>query len=232
VNWLAQESISRSQSLRPALVDLQSRVWFNPEISSRNYLVPGSVAIILMLIGALLTALVVAREWERGTMEALLATPIGVTELLIGKLAPYFTLGMISMLISVATAVFIFGVPFRGSFVILTLLSALFMLAALGQGLFISTITRNQLVAGQLSVMTAFLPAFYFSNFVFEIGSMPPALRIVSYVIPARYYISSLQTLFLAGNIPSVIIPDAIGIAAIAGAFFVLTGLTTRRRLD
>ena len=231
-NWLMQESISRGQALQPALVDLQPRVWFNPEISSRHYLVPGSVAIILMLIGALLTALVVAREWERGTMEALLATPIGVTELLIGKLAPYFALGMTSMAISVATAVFVFGVPFRGSFFILTLLSALFMLAALGQGLFISTITRNQLLAGQLSVMSAFLPAFYFSNFVFEIASMPLPLRLVSYVIPAKYYISSLQTLFLAGNIPSIIIADALGIAAIAGVFFILTALTTRRRLD
>ena len=231
-NWLMQESISRGQALQPTLVDLQPRVWFNPEISSRNYLVPGSVAIILMLIGALLTALVVAREWERGTMEALLATPIGVTELLIGKLAPYFALGMTSMAISVATAVFVFGVPFRGSFFILTLLSALFMLAALGQGLFISTITRNQLLAGQLSVMSAFLPAFYFSNFVFEIASMPLPLRLVSYVIPAKYYISSLQTLFLAGNIPSIIIADALGIAAIAGVFFILTALTTRRRLD
>ncbi len=231
-NWLMQESISRGQALQPALVDLQPRVWFNPEISSRNYLVPGSVAIILMLIGALLTALVVAREWERGTMEALLATPIGVTELLIGKLTPYFVLGMISMAISVATAVFVFGVPFRGSFLILALLSALFMLAALGQGLFISTIARNQLLAGQLSVMSAFLPAFYFSNFVFEIGSMPLPLRLVSYFIPAKYYISSLQTLFLAGNIPSVLIPDAFGIAAITGFFFVLTALTTKRRLD
>ena len=231
-NWLMQESISRGQALQPALVDLQPRVWFNPEISSRHYLVPGSVAIILMLIGALLTALVVAREWERGTMEALLATPIGVTELLIGKLAPYFALGMTSMAISVATAVFVFGVPFRGSFFILTLLSALFMLAALGQGLFISTITRNQLLAGQLSVMSAFLPAFYFSNFVFEIASMPLPLRLVSYVIPAKYYISSLQTLFLAGNIPIIIIADALGIAAIAGVFFILTALTTRRRLD
>lgn len=232
LNWLTQESISRGQALQPILVDLQPRVWFNPEISSRNYLVPGSIAIILMLIGALLTALVVAREWERGTMEALLATPISVSELLIGKLAPYFALGMISMFISVAAAVFVFGVPFRGSFVILALLSALFMLAALGQGLLISTVTRNQLVAGQLSVMSAFLPAFYFSDFVFEVASMPPALQLVSYVIPAKYYISSLQTLFLAGNIPSVIIPDAIGIAAIAGVFFILTALATRRRLD
>lgn len=232
VNWLTQESISRSQPLLPALVTAQSQVWFNPEISSRNYLVPGSVAIILMLIGSLLTALVVAREWERGTMEALLATPIGITELLVGKLAPYFALGMISMIISVTTAVLLFDVPFRGSFLLLSLLSALFMLAALGQGLFISTVTRNQLVAAQASIMSAFLPAFYFSNFVFEIDSMPQPLQLVSYAVPARYYVSSLQTLFLAGNIESVIVADLFGLSLIAVVFIVLTAITTRTRLD
>jgi drug efflux transport system permease protein len=231
-NWLTQESISRSQPLPAAIVTAQPRIWFNPEVSSRNYLVPGSVAIILMLIGSLLTALVIAREWERGTMEALLATPVRITELLIGKLAPYFVLGMISMVISVATAVFVFGVPFRGSFFLLSLLSALFMLAALGQGLFISTITRNQLVAAQISIMSAFLPAFYFSNFVFEIDSMPWPLQLVSYAVPARYYVSSLQTLFLTGNVPQVIFADAAGLTLIAAAFIVLTALKTRTRLD
>ncbi|MFV2002335.1 MAG: ABC transporter permease, partial [Paracoccaceae bacterium] len=153
-------------------------------------------------------------------------------ELLIGKLVPYFVLGMISMVISVATAIFIFGVPFRGSFLTLGLLSALFMWAALGQGLLISTVTRNQLMAAQVSMMSAFLPAFYFSNFVFEIDAMPLALRLISYVVPARYYISSLQTLFLAGDVPSVIIPDILGLTVIAGGFFILTVLTTRTRLD
>lgn len=231
-NWLQQESISRSLPLLPALVNVEPQMWFNREVSSRNYLVPGSVAIILMLIGALLTALVVAREWERGTMEALLATPIGIVELLIGKLAPYFALGMISMLISTLTAVFLFGVPFRGSVILLGLVSALFMLAALGQGLFISTLARNQLVAAQVSIMSAFLPAFYFSNFVFEIDSMPFALQLVSYAVPARYYVSSLQTLFLAGDVPSVIFADIAGLIAIAGGFILLTAVTTRTRLD
>ena len=231
-NWLQQESISRSLPLLPALVNVEPQMWFNREVSSRNYLVPGSVAIILMLIGALLTALVVAREWERGTMEALLATPIGIVELLIGKLAPYFVLGMISMLISTLTAVFLFGVPFRGSVILLGLVSALFMLAALGQGLFISTLAHNQLVAAQVSIMSAFLPAFYFSNFVFEIDSMPFALQLVSYAVPARYYVSSLQTLFLAGDVPSVIFADIAGLITIAGGFILLTAVTTRTRLD
>lgn len=231
-NWLEQESISLGQTLIPAAVELQSQVWFNPQISSRNYLVPGSVAIILTLIGALLTALVVAREWERGTMEALLATPIGIVEILVGKLVPYFLLGMGSLVLSAATAVFLFAVPFRGSFVFLTLVSAIFMLGALGQGLLISTLTRNQLVAAQVSVLSAFLPAFYFSNFVFEVDSMPWPLQLVSYVIPARYFVSTLQTLFLAGDIWSVILPDLFGLTVIAAALFVLTALTTKTRLE
>lgn len=231
-NWLQQESISRGQPLLPAAVGLQPQVWFNPEISSRNYLVPGSVAIILTLTGALLTALVVAREWERGTMEALLATPVGIIELLVGKLVPYFLLGMLSMMLSVATAVFLFGVPFRGSFVLLALVSAVFMWAALGQGLLISTVTRNQLVAAQASILSAFLPAFYFSSFVFEVDSMPWPLQLISYALPARYYVSTLQTLFLAGDITSVIMRDLLAIAAIAIGFFVLTAFTTRTRLE
>lgn len=231
-NWLEQESLSHGQDLLPAAVSLEPRVWFNAEVSSRNYLVPGSVAIILTLIGALLTALVIAREWERGTMEALLATPMGIVELLIGKLVPYFLLGMGSMVLSTLTAVILFDVPFRGSFAPLVLASALFMWAALGQGLLISTLTRNQLVAAQVSIMSAFLPAFYFSNFVFESDSMPWPLQLVSYFVPARYFVSTLQTLFLAGDIWSVILPDLLGLTAIAGVFFALTALSTRTRLE
>lgn len=231
-NWLEQESVGRAQPLLPTAVELQPQVWFNPEASSRHYLVPGSIAIILTMIGALLTALVIAREWERGTMEALLATPIEIPELLVGKLVPYFLLGMGSMALSVATAVLLFGVPFRGSFALLTLVSAVFLLAALGQGLLISTVTRNQLVAAQVSILSAFLPAFYFSNFVFEIDSMPWALQLISYAVPARYFVSTLQTLFLAGDIWSVILPDLLGLAAIATGFFTLTAITTRKRLE
>jgi ABC-2 type transport system permease protein len=231
-NWLRQESISVGENLLPAAVDLEPQLWFNPEVSSRNYLVPGSVAMILTLIGALLTALVVAREWERGTMEALLATPLGIIELLIGKLVPYFLLGMGSMVLSVATAIVLFGVPFRGSFLTLALISVVFMWAALGQGLLISTVTRSQLVAAQASILSAFMPAFYFSNFVFEIGSMPWPLRLVSYAVPARYYVSSLQTLFLAGDVPDVILADLLGLVAIAVCFTALTALKTRTRLE
>jgi len=231
-NWLAGESISRGQPLLPLPVTVEPQFWYNAELASRNSLIPGSMAIILTLIGALLTALVIAREWERGTMEALLATPIGTLELMLGKVVPYFLLGIGSMVLSTLVAVWLFDVPFRGSFLMLGLISAVFMLAALGQGMLISTITRNQLVAAQASILSAFLPAFYFSDFVFEIDSMPWALQMIAYAVPAKYYISSLQTLFLTGDVNAVLLPDLAALSAIAAGFFLLTALTTRMRLD
>jgi ABC-2 type transport system permease protein len=230
-NWLAQEAIARGERLTFP-ISVVPRVWFNPEISSHHYLVPGSIAIILMLIGALLTALVVAREWERGTMEALLATPIGIIDLIIGKLVPYFMLGMITMALATGTALFLFGVPFRGSFLVLALMSAVFLTTALAQGLLISTLARNQLVAAQSTLISAFLPSFFLSGFVFEIAGMPLPLQIISYAVPARYFVAGLQTLFLAGNVWSVIWPNLAGMVIIAAVYITLTALKTKTRLD
>lgn len=230
-NWLGQEAIARGDKLVVPL-SVEPRVWFNPEVSSHHYLVPGSIAIILMLIGALLTALVVAREWERGTMEALLATPVGILGLLVGKLVPYFLLGMITMSLATATALFLFGVPFRGSFAVLGLMSSVFLVTALGQGLLISTLTRNQLVAAQITLISAFLPSFFLSGFVFEIAGMPPILQLVSFAVPARYFVASLQTLFLAGDVWGVLWPNLAGMAAIATVYIGLTSLSTKTRLD
>ena len=176
-NWLQQEVVSASSlAVRPAaapLVVAQPRYWFNPEINSRNFLVPGAVVIIMTLIGTLLTALVVAREWERGTMEALLATPISRAEFLLGKFIPYFVLGMIAMGLAVAAAVFLFGVPFRGSVAALLLVSAAYLATMLPLGLLISTVTGNQFAASQAALVAAFLPALLLSGFIFEIDSMP-----------------------------------------------------------
>jgi ABC-2 type transport system permease protein len=230
-NWLLQEAISTG-GRASALVTVVPRVWFNPAILSHHYLVPGSIAIILMLIGALLTALVVAREWERGTMEALLATPIGIVELLAGKLVPYFVLGMITVALATSTAVFLFGVPFRGSFWLLGVFSAVFLCTALAQGLLISTMTQNQLVAAQVTLVTAFLPGVYLSGFIFEISGMPLPLRLISYAVPARYFVAGIQTLFLAGDVWSVIGP---ALSAMALIFAILVGFaafTTKVRLD
>lgn len=230
-NWLGQEAIARGDKLAVPL-SVEPRVWFNPEVSSHHYLVPGSIAIILMLIGALLTALVVAREWERGTMEALLATPVGILGLLVGKLVPYFILGMITMSLATGTALFLFGVPFRGSFAVLGLMSSVFLITALGQGLLISTLTRNQLVAAQITLISAFLPSFFLSGFVFEIAGMPPILQLVSFAVPARYFVASLQTLFLAGDVWGVLWPNLAGMVAIATVYIGLTSLSTKTRLD
>ena len=230
-NWLVQEAIERGEHLTVP-ISLEPRVWFNPEVSSHHYLVPGSMAIILMLTGALLTALVVVREWERGTMEALLATPVGIVELLAGKLIPYFVLGMLTMTLATATALYLFAVPFRGSFAVLALMSAVFLMTALGQGLLISTLTRNQLVAAQLTMVSAFLPSFFLSGFVFEIAGMPLPLQIASYAVPARYFVAGLQTLFLAGDVWSVIWPNISGMAFLATIYISLTALQTKTRLD
>jgi ABC-2 type transport system permease protein len=224
-NWLAKLAASRGRQLTAPVV-AEQRVWFNPEVRSRNYLVPGLVAIIMTLIGTLLTSMVLAREWERGTMEALMVTPVTVREILLGKLIPYFTLGMGGMALSTAMAVGLFEVPFRGSLAVLFGVSALFMVAALGMGLFISTIAKSQFVAGQVAIIAAFLPAFILSGFIFDISSMPTVVQILTHVIPARYFVSSLQTLFLAGDIWPIILTDAAVLTLIAA---ILLGVTLRR---
>ncbi|WP_456416751.1 ABC transporter permease [Thiolapillus sp.] len=198
--WLNQYAARHGRDL-PLPVALEQRVWFNAALISRHYLVPGLVAIIMTLTGSLLTAMVVAREWERGTMEALMVTPLNMREMLIGKLIPYFILGMGGMLFTVALAVWQFEVPFRGSFLALLGASALFMLVALALGLLISIVSKNQFVAGQIAIIVTFLPAFILSGFIFDIHSMPEAIQIVTLTVPARYLVSILQSLFLAGDV-------------------------------
>jgi ABC-2 type transport system permease protein len=229
--WLAAQAERRGQALEMP-VDLQPRIWFNGELRSRNYLVPGLVAIIMTLIGALLTALVMAREWERGTMEALMVTPVSMTEVLLGKLAAYFLLGTGGMLLTVGLSVWLFEVPLRGSFWVLWICSSLFLLAALGMGLTISTLARSQFVAGQVAIIATFLPAFLLSGFIFDIGSMPPVVQAITHVIVARYFVAILQTLFLAGNVWSVILPNALALALMAAIFLTITWRKSRKRLE
>jgi ABC-2 type transport system permease protein len=230
-NWLAAQAARRRQELKMP-VDLQPRIWFNSELRSRNYLVPGLVAIIMTLIGALLTALVMAREWERGTMEALMVTPASMSEVLLGKLIAYFILGTGGMLLTVGLAVWLFEVPLRGSFWVLWGCSSLFLLAALGMGLTISTLARSQFVAGQIAIIATFLPAFLLSGFIFDLGSMPPGVQVITHVIVARYFVAIVQTLFLAGNVWSVILPNALALALMAAIFLTITWRKSRKRLD
>lgn len=230
-SWLQAYVAGQGQELTlPAVVE--QRVWFNPAVRSRNFLVPGLIAVIMTLIGALLTALVMAREWERGTMEALMVTPIRIRELLLGKLLPYFALGMGGMLLSVAMARWQFEVPLQGSFWLLLLASALFMLVALGMGLLISTVARNQFVAGQVAILITFLPAFILSGFIFDIGSMPAPVQILTHVVPARYFVAILQTLFLAGDVWTVVLGNAAALLLMMLFFFAVLGRKARKSLE
>ncbi|MBL4619948.1 MAG: ABC transporter permease [Marinicaulis sp.] len=216
----------------PASIKSQPRYWFNAELTSRYNLVPGSTAVVMTIIGTLLTALVIAREWERGTMEAVLATPITRMELLLSKIVPYFALGMSSLILCTVAAIFIFGVPFRGSIFALGIVAAAFLLPALGQGLLISAVTKNQFVASQLALFTGFLPATLLSGFVFEISSMPEPIRVITMFIPARYFVTSLQTLFLAGDTWSLLLPTIRNMVAVGALFLTFTYLATPKRID
>ncbi|MBU6497968.1 MAG: ABC transporter permease [Rhodospirillales bacterium] len=229
--WLAARAAATGGDAAMAL-SVQPQVRFNPAVDSRDYLVPGLIAVIMTLTGALLTALVIAREWERGTMEALMVTRVTIHEILLAKLIPYFVLGMGGMAGSVAIAVFLFGVPLQGSVWVLTATSALFMLAALGMGLLISGFARNQFVAGQVAIITTFLPAFILSGFVFDINSMPQAVQTITHIVAARYFVAILQSVFLAGNVWSVILPNAVALAVMAAIFLALARATARKRLD
>jgi ABC-2 type transport system permease protein len=224
---------AQTEGLVPApRVDLRARFWFNPEIESRRFLVPGAIAIIMTMIGTLLTALVLAREWERGTLEALFSTPARVAEILVGKLLPYFGLGLLATLGSAALAIGVFGLPLQGSWGALLLVSAVFLVPALGQGLVISAIAKNQFIAAQAALFTGFLPAFLLSGFLFEIDSMPAPIRAISLIVPARYFIASLQTVFLAGDTWPVLVPNMAAMLTIGAVFFALARLKTRKSLD
>lgn len=230
-NWLGQRAAMRGQDARPA-VELQQRVWFNSELRSRDYLVPGLIAVIMTLIGALLTSMVMAREWERGTMEALLVTPVTMREILLGKLLPYFVLGMGGMALSVAMALWLFQVPLRGSAWVLFGAAALFLLAALGMGLVISIAAKNQFVAGQAALVATFLPAFILSGFIFDIASMPWPVQLLTHLIAARYFVTVLQSVFLAGNVWSVLVPNLVALAVMAALFLGLARRMARKRLE
>ncbi|HPM79821.1 MAG TPA: ABC transporter permease [Candidatus Anammoximicrobium sp.] len=223
--WSGQRA-ARGLPAQPPAVTIQPRIWFNDAVNSTHFLVPGLVALVMTLIGVLLTALVIAREWERGTMEAILVTPLRVGEIMVGKLLPYFVLGMMGLGLSVGLGRVVFGVPFRGSFSVYLLLSTLFLLASLGLGLFISAAARVQFVAAQASIIAGFLPAFFLSGLLFDLESTPWPIQAISHVIPARYFVSASHTMFLAGDVWSVLGWDALALGVMA---LVLIGLARSR---
>jgi len=228
--WSQRRAMETGTDMPSQIVE-DSRVWFNASLESKNYLVPGSIAIVLTLIGTLLTALVVAREWERGTMEALMATPVRIQELVLGKLIPYFCLGLGSMAFCTMVAVGIFGVPLRGSLLSLGLITSAFLAGSLGIGLLVSTLSKSQFVASQIALVLGFLPALQLSGFLFEISSTPLPIQGLTYLFPARYLVQALQTIFLAGDIPVLLWTNGLVLAVFAALFFFLTARVTRKRL-
>ncbi|MEZ5818696.1 MAG: ABC transporter permease [Hyphomicrobiaceae bacterium] len=229
--WQVQRKLGRPEP-RSAQIAIDSRFWFNAELESRRFLVPGSISLIMMMIGSLLTALVVSREWERGTMEALLATPVGTLEFIIGKLVPNFALGMCAMAVCVITSIVVFQIPLRGSLVVLIGFTGLFLSVALAIGLLISTVAHTQFLASQLAMLVAFLPGVYLSGFLFEVQSMPAVLRGIAKIIPGGYYVRGLNTILLAGDVGAVLIPASAVLAVMSAVLFTLTALTSRQRLD
>lgn len=206
--------------------ELAVRVWFNPEIESRNFIVPGLIAVILMIIVALLTSLTLAREWESGTMETLLSLPIRPIEVVMGKIVPYFVIGMINVTILLLASLFIFQIPLRGSIPLLYLFAVIFTVGVLGLGIFISGVAKRQILATQLAIITTMLPAILLSGFIFPIRNMPLVLQGISYLVPARYLIRALKGIFLKGIGLSVLYPPLLLLAVFA---VVIVGLAARQ---
>jgi len=213
------------QRQQPPL-DVRSRVWYNPDLKSRNFIIPGLVAVIMGIIVALLTSLTISREWERGTMEQLIATPVRTPELIIGKLAPYFLIGFIDTIACVVMGTQLFAVPLKGSLFVLLAISGIFLAGGLCLGILISIVSRNQLLSSQMALLSTFLPAFLLSGFIFSIANMPKPLQVLTLVVPARYFVYVLKGLFLKGVPFSMLITET-GLLIVFGA--VLFALANRR---
>ena len=214
----------------PPTIRAETRVWYNEELLSRNMIVPGLVAVIMMIIAAMLTSLTIAREWERGTMEQLVSTPVHRFEVVLGKLLPYVAIGVIDVVLVSLIGVLLFGVPFRGSPSLLMILSLAFIVGSLGLGMFISAVARSQLLATQLAMILTFLPAFLLSGFMFAIDVMPPALQAITYLIPARYFLVVTRGVFLKGVGVEVLATE--GLLMIAFAALGLLGATRAFRKE
>lgn len=213
------------------LIDPRVRVWYNPELKSRNYIIPGLIAVIMAVIAALLTSLTIAREWERGTMEQLISTPVKTPELIIGKLLPYFFIGFIDVALSVIMAVFVFDVPLRGNIFLLAVLSSIFLFGGLSLGILISIAAKSQLVASQISMVVTFLPAFLLSGFMYAISNMPKPLQVITHIIPARYFVSILKGIFLKGNSFKFLIIETILLTIFGLMVFALANKKFKKRV-
>jgi ABC-2 type transport system permease protein len=221
LEWLGQQGRA---GLRAPL-SVEARTWFNEELESKDFIVPGIVALVMAVIGAFLTSLTIAREWERGTMEQLVSTPVTRTEIMLGKLVPYFVIGLLDTMMCTVIAIAWFDVPFRGQWTTLLLSSALFLLGVLGQGYFISVVAKSQLAASQAALVSTLLPAFLLSGFLFAIEQMPAVIQTFTHIIPARYYVSIMKSVFLKGTPPALLVNHLLALAIFAA---VVMGIATR----
>ena len=228
--WAEARAGDRGTTRQPP-IQTTARFWFNPELKSRYFLVPGSIAVVMTIVGTLLTSLVIAREWERGTLEAIMATPVGMIEFIATKVVPYFLLALVSMTLCAVLAITVFGVPFRGSPLALLAITSTFLFPALGQGLWISAATKNQFVASQVALVSGLLPTLLLSGFLFEINSMPKPIRAITYLVPSRYLIPQMQTVFIAGDDWSLFLPNMVTLIGFGFLFFFLAVRATKRRI-
>lgn len=227
--WLATSGYSQQQASR---IQPQLRVWYNAELNSHNFILPGSLAVTLSLVGILLTALVVAREWERGTMEALLSSRLSRLQFVGGKYLAYYLLGICALLFNAILCVTVFGIPFRGSYIVLFLVGSLFLLTCMGLGLLVSTIFKNQFLACQISLMMGFLPALLLSGLMFPISSMPVFFRYLTAVLPQRYFVTFIESEFLAGTIGEIVLVNTVYLSVLCLLLFVLVYKNTWARLE
>jgi ABC-2 type transport system permease protein len=221
----------RGATLKP-LIDSRSRVWYNTELRSRNFIIPGLIAVIMAVIIAILTSLTIAKEWDRGTMEQLISTPVRVPELITGKLIPYFLIGLIDTILSIVMSTLLFDVPLRGSIILLLFLSSIFLFGGLSFGILVSTVGKNQISASQIAMLSSFLPAFLLSGFIFSISNMPKPLQVITYVVPARYFVTILKGIFLKGSGLHLLVFETILLSLYGVMVFALANRKLHKRID
>ncbi len=212
-------------------LDVRGRVWFNADMESKNYIVPGLIAVIMMVIAAMLTSLTFAREWERGTMEQLISTPVRGSELVLGKLIPYFAIGLLDMVLAVLLGQFMFAIPLRGNVALLFGIASIFLVGVLAMGMLFSIATKSQLLASQLAMTVTFLPAFLLSGFIFAIVNMPRPIQWITYLVPARYFIGILKGIYLKGVGLEILAADTILLVVFAAAMVVLAQWKFKKKL-
>jgi ABC-2 type transport system permease protein len=230
--WAQRQADRAAVIPAPGTVTIEERLWFNAANTSTWYLVPGLIVLIMTLVGAFLTAMVMAREWERGTLEALFVTPVRPEEILLAKIIPYFMVGMLGLGMCLLAARFLFEVPMYGSLLIILVSSMLYMLVALGIGLVISSVTKNQFLASQLAIISSFMPAMMLSGFLFDLRNVPAVIRLVGHLLPATYFMELIRTLFLAGNVWPLIFKNCAILMGYAVLLLGLARFVTRKKLD